>query len=135
MVIQLQIESYECYMCLWPSCRTREIETDPAFTKTVHAYIGESRETRVTLTLTYDSKNGILKMNDIQMKLLRDTTDKVKTFGGKKNGTHYKLIVPTMDGLTANVLNKGICHVVSLWAGDRFEKDLMGNFFVFDRLI
>jgi hypothetical protein len=77
--------------------------------------------------------SGQPMLDDVRMNLLRTgSTSSVMAFGGKfKDGTEFKLLVPTTEGLTDAAKQKGIKHIISLYVGEGFEKELVGNYFIF----
>jgi hypothetical protein len=72
-------------------------------------------------------------LNDRPMQLdLRESTRRMRIYNGRfKNGVYFKLLVPCTNGLTAAARKRGIIHIVALYNGDKFEKDLVGNYYIF----
>ena len=64
-----------------------------------------------------------------------ESNTKHSTYKGVfRNGAHFKLLVTSKQVLTDKAKATGLQHVVSLYVGDKYEKLLRGNYYIFDSL-
>jgi len=71
-------------------------------------------------------------LNDRPMKLNKSSVRMPEYTGKFANGAHFRLLVPKTEGLTDHAREIGLLYIVSLYVGDKFEKELRGNYFIFD---
>jgi len=100
------------------------------FTGTVYAY-ADPKQTHISFPVTFYPKQT---MDKAPMKLSHsESTSVMKAFvGAFSDGTEFKLLVYCTGELSPNALSRGIRHKLLLFVGDKFEKSLLGTFYVFD---
>lgn len=117
--------------CFWSRDDDDVTMHDPSLGPMMGAYTDKDQTECAFFIRLGERPMLIYRRGHVPMKLDAHESSMQVYTGQFKNKTWFKLLVPSTEGLTDKARRIGLVYIVSLYVGDKFEKKLRGNYFIF----